>query len=151
MACDFPVQMASNADNVSIWWRHHDLENWIIIGLGHVWWACSAPKQASFQWRYQCSPCMRWISALNQICGNCFHLVIMDVFPSLILNNLIRVHVASMSLRTSPQFKYEGQMVWIIASDSSHLNTLYRIIKNTITYPTIYTVVGAFCLYTIFY
>ena len=23
---EFPAQMASNAENVSIWWRHHDLE-----------------------------------------------------------------------------------------------------------------------------
>ena len=22
--CEFPAQMASNAENVSIWWRHHD-------------------------------------------------------------------------------------------------------------------------------
>ena len=22
---EFPAQMASNAENVSIWWRHHDL------------------------------------------------------------------------------------------------------------------------------
>ena len=21
--CEFPTQMASNAENVSIWWRHH--------------------------------------------------------------------------------------------------------------------------------
>ena len=24
---EFPAQMASNAENVSIWWRHHDLKN----------------------------------------------------------------------------------------------------------------------------
>ena len=24
---EFPAQMASNAENVSIWWRHHD-SNW---------------------------------------------------------------------------------------------------------------------------
>ena len=22
--CEFPAQMASNAENVSIWWHHHD-------------------------------------------------------------------------------------------------------------------------------
>ena len=30
---EFPAQMASNAENVSIWWRHHDpnvLHDWII-------------------------------------------------------------------------------------------------------------------------
>ena len=25
---EFPTQMASNAENVSIWWRHHDIKNW---------------------------------------------------------------------------------------------------------------------------
>ena len=25
---EFPAQMASNAENVSIWWRHHDHSNW---------------------------------------------------------------------------------------------------------------------------
>ena len=24
---EYPVQMACNAENVSIWWRHHDLNN----------------------------------------------------------------------------------------------------------------------------
>ena len=24
---EFPAQMASNAENVSIWWRHHDVES----------------------------------------------------------------------------------------------------------------------------
>ena len=32
---EFPAQMASNAENVSIWWRHHDIcaSKLIIIGL----------------------------------------------------------------------------------------------------------------------
>ena len=25
---EFPAQMASNAENVSIWWRHHDMASW---------------------------------------------------------------------------------------------------------------------------
>ena len=25
---EFPAQMASNAENISIWWRHHDLSQW---------------------------------------------------------------------------------------------------------------------------
>ena len=29
---EFPVQMASNAENVSIWWRHHDISN-----KNHLW------------------------------------------------------------------------------------------------------------------
>ena len=34
--CEFPAQMASNAENVSIWWRHH---NWTIW-----FWDCSIPE-----------------------------------------------------------------------------------------------------------
>ena len=30
VTAEFPAQMASNAENVSIWWRHHGLFNWII-------------------------------------------------------------------------------------------------------------------------
>ena len=33
---EFPAQMASNTDNVSIWWRHHEykcLENWSLLSL----------------------------------------------------------------------------------------------------------------------
>ena len=26
---EFPAQKASNAENASIWWRHHDAEDWI--------------------------------------------------------------------------------------------------------------------------
>ena len=36
---EFPAQMASNAENVSIWWRHHcecDAENWLVM-TGAVW------------------------------------------------------------------------------------------------------------------
>ena len=36
---EFPAQMASTAENVSIWWRHHGIMNgwpWITI-FGHVW------------------------------------------------------------------------------------------------------------------
>ena len=30
---EFPAQMASNAENVSIWWRHHDLKQHSVITL----------------------------------------------------------------------------------------------------------------------
>ena len=30
---EFPAQMASNAENVSIWWRHHDA---VDINLDHI-------------------------------------------------------------------------------------------------------------------
>ena len=33
LAFEFPAQMASNAENISIWWRHHALE-WEILRSG---------------------------------------------------------------------------------------------------------------------
>ena len=27
---EFPAQMSSNAENVSIWWRHHAIENMVL-------------------------------------------------------------------------------------------------------------------------
>ena len=43
---EFPVQMASNAKNVSIWWRHHDIwPCWSVI-LG-----CSHKKVALLSWK----------------------------------------------------------------------------------------------------
>ena len=32
---DFPAQMASNAENVSIWWRHH-----VVFHLVNMWFIC---------------------------------------------------------------------------------------------------------------
>ena len=33
---EFPAQMASNAENVSIWWRHHEMhvDRWV----KYIWW-----------------------------------------------------------------------------------------------------------------
>ena len=33
---EFPAQMASNAENVSIWWRHHDAFCWVFV-VTAVW------------------------------------------------------------------------------------------------------------------
>ena len=33
---EFPAQMASEAENVSIWWRHHDDTEWICILTGFL-------------------------------------------------------------------------------------------------------------------
>ena len=38
---EFPAQMASNAENVSIWWRHHDFFKWKrqrTTRLSKGWW-----------------------------------------------------------------------------------------------------------------
>ena len=44
---EFPAQMASNAENVSIWWRHHGLCRGIIL-IG-VWQGAS--RQGAWLWR----------------------------------------------------------------------------------------------------
>ena len=31
VACEFPAQRANNAENVSIWWRHHDLQECVHV------------------------------------------------------------------------------------------------------------------------
>ena len=37
VTCEFPAQMASNAENVSIWWCHHGASaNWLIIVSGNI-------------------------------------------------------------------------------------------------------------------
>ena len=33
---EFPAQMASYAENVSIWWRHH--VGWNVTGRSEIWW-----------------------------------------------------------------------------------------------------------------
>ena len=41
VAGEFPAQMASNAENVSIWWRHHELcvatwHRWIVYFILYI-------------------------------------------------------------------------------------------------------------------
>ena len=43
-AGEFPTQMASNAENVSIWWRHHDNDPWLVI------YHCQQPHIAIGHW-----------------------------------------------------------------------------------------------------
>ena len=33
---EFPAQKASNAENVSIWWRHHDVNQWILFKIPSI-------------------------------------------------------------------------------------------------------------------
>ena len=54
---EFPAQMASNAENVSIWWRHHDGEqfHWTMFGVpGHRWISIGT------HWSYY--PLASWLS-----------------------------------------------------------------------------------------
>ena len=45
---EFPAQTASNAENVSIWWRHH-----VVLQLGYVFAATGATKMTAIYCRYQ--------------------------------------------------------------------------------------------------
>ena len=67
---NFPAQMASNAENVSIWWRHH------VAVIGIVWWwqfcpcaydyctGMTSPVQVEHLWRIWVNVsriCHKWI------------------------------------------------------------------------------------------
>ena len=54
---EFPAQMASNAENVSIWWRHHEIPQihvlwdvitcpcpWYLLLAQHSFWLCWSSK-----------------------------------------------------------------------------------------------------------
>ena len=40
MTGEFPAQMASDAENVSIWWRHHVHDDLALIGNQWYFWSC---------------------------------------------------------------------------------------------------------------
>ena len=47
---EFPAQMASNADNVSIWWRHHDITNSSNNEIGTLWSCGKSRVNNLWQW-----------------------------------------------------------------------------------------------------
>ena len=52
---EFPAQMASNAENVSIWWRHHDTTTKCFNLIpGVAWWGvpCHIDRVANIQYKY---------------------------------------------------------------------------------------------------
>ena len=59
---EFPAQMASNAENVSIWWRHHD--DWINI----THYRSHVVNNKVFRWHlatFQCT--LAWLSAIRPV------------------------------------------------------------------------------------
>ena len=40
-AGEFPAQMASNTENVSIWWRHHEFKLWFMFSFPHCCAVCN--------------------------------------------------------------------------------------------------------------
>ena len=65
---EFPAQMVSNAENVSIWWRHHDLGTlrvWLTFGGASLHTICLLSCLSQSWWRYQ----METFSALLAICA----------------------------------------------------------------------------------
>ena len=49
LVCEFPAQMASNAENVSIWWRHHDARLCRVVAM----WKHSCAQGYHFSLRHQ--------------------------------------------------------------------------------------------------
>ena len=49
MCREFPAQMASNAENVPIWWRHHAMEDRNMLILQSQYHACWRPEDARSQ------------------------------------------------------------------------------------------------------
>ena len=47
---EFPTQMASYAENVSIWWRHHDTCKCLGTALGYQQAQCRPHKTTCFVW-----------------------------------------------------------------------------------------------------
>ena len=68
---EFPAQMASNAESVSIWWRHHGYSrsyvrardmNRVFHNNPYAWWLSGIPSTAHLK---QYSPCV----VLAEFCG----------------------------------------------------------------------------------
>ena len=51
---EFPVQMASNAENVSIWWRHHGISS--AVAAFPVAFLCQQAKYSTVQFASICLP-----------------------------------------------------------------------------------------------
>ena len=60
---EFPTQMASNAENVSIWWRHH--------GTTMLWSSCFINYIKRVTWQLSTAAYPRNYQYVNQICLNC--------------------------------------------------------------------------------
>ena len=71
---EFPAQMASNADNVSIWWRHHELRKPLLVNASHE--ATEYDYITIAKWSTT-KPCVYWYA----VCAN------KEVFASFCLLN----------------------------------------------------------------
>ena len=50
---EFPTQRASNAENVSIWWCHHDILVYYLVGKGRLWSQLTEPVRPALpRWVY---------------------------------------------------------------------------------------------------
>ena len=64
VTCEFPAQRASNAENVSIWWRHHAKEIWSVSKMTKFWTLslviCGLCLQALTGWGVMQSDVLFW-------------------------------------------------------------------------------------------
>ena len=86
---DFPTQMVSNAENVSVWWRHH-----VLVLLFTTLW-CSLSSFYKFWRSLHCD----WLHSYQRV-------FMMYVLSSLVMAGVIVVHQVPVNSRTSR--KYTG-------------------------------------------
>ena len=71
---EFPAQRASNAENVSIWWRHHEMiffPSWFFHSMTkHYWLRKNQVKFYSTQWisDYCTTVINQWLLRICQLC-----------------------------------------------------------------------------------
>ena len=61
---DFLAQMASNAENVSIWWRHHEKESTRLLSLTNPIFRMRPNHPGIFRFQHQNGLCKDWILPL---------------------------------------------------------------------------------------
>ena len=83
---EFPAQMASNAENVSNWWRYHDLYQRVQQGISQhwfIWWigAQKATRHNVNQWWSSLLTGMyvRFLYYRRFKCGNSKHILVIDI------------------------------------------------------------------------
>ena len=66
---EFPAQMASNAENVSIWWRHHGLAGQP-LARG---WQVSNPSISLLFWVHLLAAITLYVHMVHNLCGTARH------------------------------------------------------------------------------
>ena len=80
---DISAQMSSNAENVSIWWRHHIITRLCWSTLVQVTTLCrTAPSHCPNYWWYVIS----WTDPMDRIQWNCVKYIMIFIQENLLIN-----------------------------------------------------------------